>query len=49
MVRVKRSDESQNITAQGGNISFSVFEEVRGSANIGINGSVNCIYRRLCK
>ena len=39
MVRVKRSDATQNITSQGGNISFSVFEEVRGSANIGINGS----------
>ena len=39
LVRVKRSDATQNITSQGGNISFSVFEEVRGSANIGINGS----------
>ena len=38
MVRVKRSDESQNITAQGGAVSFSVFEEVRGAANIGLNG-----------
>ena len=39
MVRVKRSDATQNITAQGGNISFSVFEEVRGAANIGLNGN----------
>ena len=30
MVRVKRADATQNITAQGGNVSFSVFEEVRG-------------------
>ena len=39
VVRVKRSDVTQNIPAQGGNISFSVFEEVRGSANIGLNGN----------
>ena len=39
MVRVKRSDATQNITAQGGNVSFSVFEEVRGAANIGLNGN----------
>ena len=39
MVRVKRSDVTQNITAQGGNVAFTDFEEVRGSANIGINGS----------
>ena len=38
-VRVKRADATQNITAQGGNVSFSVFEEVRGAANVGINGS----------
>ena len=39
VVRVKRADVTQNITSQGGNVPFSVFEEVRGSANIGINGS----------
>ncbi len=39
LVRVKRSDATQNIGSQGGNISFSVFEEVRGAANIGINGT----------
>ena len=39
VVRVKRADESQNITAQGGNVSFSVFEEVRGAANVGLNGN----------
>ena len=39
MVRVKRADVTQNITAQGGNVAFTNFEEVRGSANIGINGS----------
>jgi hypothetical protein len=39
LVRVKRTDATQNITAQGGNISFSVFEEVRGAANIGLNGN----------
>ena len=39
MVRVKRSDATQSIASQGGNISFSVYEEVRGSANIGLNGN----------
>jgi len=39
LVRVKRTDATQNITAQGGNVSFSVFEEVRGAANVGINGT----------
>ena len=38
MVRVKRANASQNIVAQGGNINFSVFEEVRGTANVGLNG-----------
>ena len=39
VVRVKRSDVTQNITAQGGNVPFSVFEEVRGAANVGLNGN----------
>ena len=39
IVRVKRADATQNITAQGGNINFSVFEEVTGGANIALNGS----------
>ncbi len=39
MVRVKRSDATQNITAQGGSVSFSVYEEVKGAANVGLNGS----------
>ena len=38
IVRVKRADASQTIASQGGSVSFSVFEEVRGSANIGLNG-----------
>ena len=38
VVRVKRADATQSIAAQGGNVSFSVFEEVRGSANVGLNG-----------
>ena len=38
LVRVKRSDASQTIASQGGGVSFSVFEEVRGSANVGLNG-----------
>ena len=38
IVRVKRADATQSIAAQGGNVSFSVFEEVRGSANVGLNG-----------
>ena len=38
VVRVKRADATQSIAAQGGSVSFSVFEEVRGSANVGLNG-----------
>ena len=38
VVRVKRADTTQSIAAQGGSVSFSVFEEVRGSANVGLNG-----------
>ena len=39
MVRVKRSDATQSIASQGGNINFSVYEEVRGAANVGLNGN----------
>lgn len=39
LVRVKRADASQTIASQGGSIAFSVFEEVRGSANVGLNGN----------
>ena len=38
VVRVKRADTTQSIASQGGSVSFSVFEEVRGSANVGLNG-----------
>ena len=38
MVRVKRTDATQSIASQGGNINFSVYEEVRGAANVGLNG-----------
>jgi len=39
MVRVKRTNVTQSIAAQGGNVSFTNFEEVRGSANVGLNGN----------
>ena len=39
MVRVKRSDATQSIASQGGNINFSVYEEVKGAANVGLNGN----------
>ena len=38
LVRVKRGNATQNIVAQGGGVNFSVFEEVRGTANVGLNG-----------
>ena len=39
VVRVKRANSSQTIASQGGSVSFSVFEEVRGAANVGLNGT----------
>ena len=39
MVRVKRANVNQTIASQGGAISFTNFEEVKGSANIGLNGT----------
>ncbi len=39
MVRVKRTNQTQSIAAQGGNVTFTNFEEVRGSANVGLNGN----------
>jgi len=39
MVRVKRANVSQTIAAQGGGVPFTVFEEVKGVANVGLNGT----------
>ena len=38
-VYIKRPDETQNIPAQGGNVTFSVFELVEGDANIILTGN----------
>ena len=37
-VYVKRADATQSIAAQGGNVTFSVFELVEGDANITLTG-----------
>ena len=39
MVLVKRSNESQTIASQGGAISFTVYEHVKGDANLTLTGS----------